>query len=77
MKTAAFVPFPFFNLVRRDGVSLSSQIYHVLQQRILSGVLKPGGRVPTSRELATTLKVSRGLIIRCYEKLIAEAKKMK
>jgi GntR family transcriptional regulator/MocR family aminotransferase len=43
-----------------------------LREAILSGQLKTGARLPSTRELATTLSVSRLTVQNTYEQLIAE-----
>ncbi len=51
---------------------LYRQIYHDLRARILSGVLDGGKRVPSSRDLADQLNVSRTVVLLAYEQLEAE-----
>jgi GntR family transcriptional regulator / MocR family aminotransferase len=56
-----------------DGVgSLQRQIYSALRQRMESGVLAGGSRLPGSRLLARDLGVSRGTVVAAYEQLVAE-----
>nr|WTB29720.1 PLP-dependent aminotransferase family protein [Streptomyces sp. NBC_00830] len=43
-----------------------------LREAIRSGPLVPGTRLPSSRELAADLRVSRGLVTEAYEQLTAE-----
>ena len=51
---------------------LYRQISMWLQQAILAGKLQPGQRVPSTRALATELKISRISVVGAYELLIAE-----
>jgi GntR family transcriptional regulator / MocR family aminotransferase len=51
---------------------LYRQIYHSLRARILSGALDGGKRVPSSRDLADQLHVSRTVVLLAYEQLEAE-----
>jgi GntR family transcriptional regulator / MocR family aminotransferase len=51
---------------------LYRQIYHDLRARILNGVLDGGKRVPSSRDLADQLNVSRTVVLLAYEQLEAE-----
>jgi GntR family transcriptional regulator/MocR family aminotransferase len=51
---------------------LYRQIYHSLRARILSGALDGGKRVPSSRDLADQLNVSRTVVLLAYEQLEAE-----
>ncbi|WP_256959695.1 winged helix-turn-helix domain-containing protein, partial [Streptomyces viridochromogenes] len=43
-----------------------------LREAVRSGRLAPGTRLPSSRDLAADLGVSRGLITEAYEQLTAE-----
>ncbi len=43
-----------------------------LREAVRSGLLTPGVRLPSSRELAADLRVSRGLVTEAYEQLTAE-----
>jgi GntR family transcriptional regulator / MocR family aminotransferase len=51
---------------------LFRQLYDGLRGSILSGSLKPGGRLPASRTLARELGVSRNTIMTAYDQLLAE-----
>lgn len=61
-------------LISLDGRSepLYRQIYLGLRARILSGALDGGKRVPSSRDLADQLNVSRTVVLLAYEQLEAE-----
>lgn len=48
------------------------QIAAALRAQIAAGVLLPGERVPSTRNLATQLSVSRGSVVTAYEQLTAE-----
>ena len=48
------------------------QLEDSLRQAIRSGRLRAGERLPSSRELAKQLSVSRGVVQECYEQLYAE-----
>jgi GntR family transcriptional regulator/MocR family aminotransferase len=48
------------------------QIYSSLRARILSGALDGGKRIPSSRDLADQLNVSRTVVLLAYEQLEAE-----
>jgi len=43
-----------------------------LREAVRSGLLPPGTRLPSSRELAADLGVSRGLVTEAYEQLTSE-----
>src|SRR5512146_197731 len=51
---------------------LYRQIYDKLRARILSGELEVGERLPSSRDLADELRVSRNVVLLAYEQLEAE-----
>src|SRR4051812_39894008 len=51
---------------------MGAQIEEHLRQAIRSGALKPGARVPSTRDLARQLGVSRGLVVNAYAQLGAE-----
>ena len=53
-------------------ISLQKQIYKALQQAILSGALGAGHRLPSTRQLALDLRVSRITVTLAYDKLSAE-----
>jgi GntR family transcriptional regulator / MocR family aminotransferase len=62
-------------LVRIDGrtrVGLQQQIYAAVRRGILSNVIKPSTRLPSSRALAEDLCVSRTTTLLAYEQLTAE-----
>lgn len=53
-------------------VPLQQQIYESVRRAILSGVLTPGARLPSSRVLAGDLRVARMTAVLAYEQLAAE-----
>lgn len=48
------------------------QIYEAIKEKILTRDLQPNEKLPSKRELATTLKVSINTIMYAYEQLLAE-----
>lgn len=58
-------------LDRKEG-DLQGQIYHKIRTRILSGGLAAGVRLPSTRQLAGSLGISRATIVAAYERLQAE-----
>jgi GntR family transcriptional regulator/MocR family aminotransferase len=54
------------------GQGLAQQIYSQLKDKILRGDLAAAARLPTTRELALALQVSRNTVVRAYETLISE-----
>src|SRR5262249_57508471 len=60
-------------MLQLDGTGpLHQQIYRAFRNEILSGVMAPGERVPSTRALADLLKVSRNTAVSAYEQLLAE-----
>lgn len=59
-------------LDRDDPTPLRCQLERALRQAIQSGRLKADERLPSSRELAGTLGISRGIVQDCYAQLQAE-----
>jgi GntR family transcriptional regulator / MocR family aminotransferase len=57
---------------RSSPLPLSRQIYDFWRLGILSGRFAGGERVPSTRDLATELDLSRGTITQAYEQLISE-----
>src|SRR5579863_6522340 len=54
------------------GEPLFRRLYAGLRAAILSGALPAGSRLPSTRELATQLHVSRASAVLAYEHLLAE-----
>ncbi len=69
---AGLGPELLLRLDRRLGEALGSQLERELREAIRSGRLRAGERLPSSRELARQLGVSRGLVQDCYGQLQAE-----
>ncbi|MPM10962.1 HTH-type transcriptional regulatory protein GabR [bioreactor metagenome] len=59
-------------LNRENGQPLKRQIYIGLKEIILSGRLKAKEALPSTRELARDLSVSRSTVVEAYEMLLAE-----
>src|SRR5216683_3915497 len=57
---------------RGSGQPLRSQLEAGLREAIRGGRLQGGERLPSSRELARELGISRGLVQECYNQLLAE-----
>ncbi|PRX99091.1 PLP-dependent aminotransferase family protein [Allonocardiopsis opalescens] len=57
---------------RSAGVPLGHQVQEALRGAIRSGRLRSGERLPSTRQLADQLGVSRGLVVSVYEQLLAE-----
>ena len=69
---AGLGPELLLTLDRQQPRPLRSQLEGGLRDAIRSGRLEAGERLPSSRELARELGVSRGLVQECYNQLQAE-----
>jgi len=65
-------PELLLSMDRDSGRPLRSQLEAGLRDAIRTGRLGAGERLPSSRELARELGVSRGLIQECYAQLLSE-----
>jgi GntR family transcriptional regulator / MocR family aminotransferase len=61
-----------WQLTRNGEAPLFRQIYLQIRSAILSQNLRPGAKLPSTRELATQLSVSRSAVVSAYEQLLAE-----
>jgi GntR family transcriptional regulator / MocR family aminotransferase len=61
-----------WQLTRSGDAPLFRQIYQQLRAAILSQDLRPGTKLPSTRQLAAQLKVSRSAVVSAYEQLLAE-----
>src|ERR1700689_964455 len=61
-----------FEVDRAAHTLLFRQLYQQLRSAILSRRLRPGTKLPSTRELAAQLGVSRSAVVVAYEQLLAE-----
>jgi GntR family transcriptional regulator / MocR family aminotransferase len=61
-----------WQLDRASRTPLSRQIYMQVRSAVLSGALRAGARVPSSRTMASQLGVARASVVSAYEQLLAE-----
>jgi GntR family transcriptional regulator/MocR family aminotransferase len=64
--------FNLWELDRRDRNPLVRQIYARLRTAILAGTLQAGTRLPSTRDMAASLRVARSTVIAAYEQLAIE-----
>ncbi|HEY2258238.1 MAG TPA: PLP-dependent aminotransferase family protein [Solirubrobacteraceae bacterium] len=69
---AGLGPELLLKLDRSLAEPLRSQLERELREAIRSGRLAAGERLPSSRNLASELGISRGLVLECYSQLQAE-----
>ncbi len=62
----------FIDIDRSSSVSIKKQLYDSLTYKILNCELNFGEKLPSSRELANYLQISRNTVVEVYEQLIAE-----
>jgi GntR family transcriptional regulator / MocR family aminotransferase len=58
--------------ISRNGEPLFRQVYSGLRHAILSGTLRVNDRLPSTRDLAEQLDISRTVILLAYDQLLAE-----
>ncbi len=72
MKRAAAGFFPPIAIDRTTSPPLYRQLYHWFRQAIVSGQLRPGQRIPSTRALAAELRISRLPVLNAFAQLHAE-----
>lgn len=68
-------PSPALSLVlppRTSGVPATRWLYAALRGEILGGRLRPGDRLPATRDLARQCGLARGTVVRAFEQLASE-----
>ncbi len=61
-----------FILKNDEAIPLYKQLYHQIRERVLSGQLSADSRLPSVRDLADELSVSRNTVEGAYQELYAE-----
>lgn len=60
-------------IISRDSpLSLRDQLREAIREKIKTGVLRPGQRLPSSRQLAGDLRLARSVVVEAYQQLEAE-----
>lgn len=62
----------FISINKNRGNTINNQLYEQLKNGIYEGMLRPGDRLPSSREMSAQLKVSRNAISQVFEQLTIE-----
>jgi GntR family transcriptional regulator/MocR family aminotransferase len=60
------------HLDKESKIPYNRQVYQLLRNAILEHVLPVNSKLPSSRELATELSISRNTVLYAYEQLLAE-----
>ena len=71
-RIARHIPLAGIDLRRSGPQLLSVQLYSWFRIAILSGQLRSGSRIPSTRNLAEDCNISRTTVITAYEQLLAE-----
>jgi GntR family transcriptional regulator / MocR family aminotransferase len=72
MKRTPTSYLPPIALHDRAEIPMYQQVYDWFRRAITSGQLRPGHRVPSTRNLAADLKISRMPVLAAFEQLVAE-----
>lgn len=72
MKRVASAIVPLIAIDRKAPKPFHTQIYDAYRSAVIDGSLRPGQRIPSSRELASELGLSREPVINAYAQLLAE-----
>jgi GntR family transcriptional regulator/MocR family aminotransferase len=71
-KRSTAAPFTSLPLEESSSTPLYYQVYQRLRAAILLGQLSPGTRLPSTRQMASDLGVSRNTMMSAFDQLIAE-----
>ncbi|HEX7651069.1 MAG TPA: PLP-dependent aminotransferase family protein [Noviherbaspirillum sp.] len=72
MRIAALSDFLLQRIDRTPGKPVNRQLYQVIREAILAHVMPAGLQLPSSRDLARELQMSRNTVTYAYEQLVAE-----
>lgn len=70
--TLLIIPIETRTFVRQFAMTAYRDIYNRIRDRIFSGQLPPGAKLPSSRAMASELGFARGTVDAAYQQLIAE-----
>src|ERR1700735_4739519 len=72
MKRISSSFLPPIAIDHRTKTPMYRQLYDWFRKAIIDGRMRPGQRVPSTRGMATELKISRIPVLNAYEQLLAE-----
>ena len=61
-----------FQIESSSGIPITRQLAAQIRARCAAGILLPGQRMPSVRELASELAINQNTVLRVYERLTAE-----
>jgi GntR family transcriptional regulator/MocR family aminotransferase len=70
--TRSWADLHSLHVVRAGEMPIFRQVYMQMRSAILAGTLRPGTKLPSTRDLAMQLAVSRSAMVSAYEQLLAE-----
>jgi GntR family transcriptional regulator/MocR family aminotransferase len=59
----------FISIDKKQAKTIHNQLYEQLKEGIYGGMLRPGDRMPSSREMSLELKISRNTVLQVFEQL--------
>lgn len=71
-KSAPDISLTFIRLDKSLKKPLYVQLYEAVKQAVLNGMLKPGDRMPASRNLSKDFGIARNAVVKAYEQLMLE-----
>src|SRR5215469_5103094 len=72
MRSRGWADLYQWQLDRSTGTPVFRQIYIQIRAAVLSGVLRPATKLPSSRALAVRLGVARASVVAAYAQLLTE-----
>ncbi|MGB8290826.1 MAG: winged helix-turn-helix domain-containing protein, partial [Rhizobium ruizarguesonis] len=70
-KRRSIIEIPSLNAIDRTA-NVGRQLAQALRNGIARGELRSGERLPSTRSLATSLKIARGTVVEVFDQLTAE-----
>ena len=72
MRSAGWADLYAWQVDRASAIPLFRQVYLEIRSAIVSRTLAPGLRLPSTRDLASRLRIARASVVSAYEQLLAE-----
>ena len=71
-KKSADLFLPAISFDRESAIPIHRQLYQSFSETILNGQLRPGMKLPSTRELSEQLRISRNTVMNAFEQLLAD-----